>query len=78
MKQATISLPDDLGAALEAYVRDQNTTPDVAAVAQAALREYLGNRGYIPRAHTLRITPATQGSGSENASVDHDRYLADV
>ncbi len=78
MKQATISLPDDLGEALEAYVRDQNTTPDVAAVAQAALREYLTDRGYIPRTGALRITPATHGSGSGHASVDHDHYLADL
>ena len=44
MKQPTISLPDDLGEALDAYLRDQNAAPGVADVAQAALREYLAER----------------------------------
>lgn len=78
MKQATISMPDDLEEALDAYLRDQHATADVAAVAQTALREYLAGRGYLPRARALHITPAPRGSGSGDASIDHDRYLADA
>ncbi len=76
MKQATISMPDDLREALDEYLRDQDNSSNLAAVAQTALREYLAERGYLPRARALRITPAAHGSGSEDGSIDHDRYLA--
>ena len=78
MKQAMITMPDDLGEALDAYLRDQNNSSDLTDVAQTALREYLAERGYLPRARALRITPAAHGSGSTDGSVDHDHYLADA
>jgi len=29
-----------------------------------------------PGARKLRITPAKKGSGAQDVSIDHDRYLA--
>jgi hypothetical protein len=42
-------------------------------------RRYLEQHGYVPRrpARPLRITPADQGSGFSDVSVNHDYYLAE-
>jgi hypothetical protein len=77
MKRATITLSADIEEALEAYRRDQEAPPALTSVAQAALREYLAERGYLPRARSLRITPAPKGSGKRDISVEHDRYFAE-
>ncbi|MBI3666301.1 MAG: hypothetical protein HY236_08770 [Acidobacteria bacterium] len=76
MKRATITLPDDLDAALETYLREQEVSPALTAVVQIALREYLAGRGYLPPSRPLRITPASKGSGKKDGSLNHDRYLA--
>ncbi len=49
MKRASMTIPDDLEKALEEYRRDFEVSPALAAVMQAALREYLAGRGYIGR-----------------------------
>ena len=77
MKRATITLPDDLDDALEAYRRDQDVPPALTAVAQAAIQEYLTQRGYLIPSKSLRIRPAPRGSGSADVSLDHNRYLAE-
>jgi hypothetical protein len=76
MKRATVTISDDLEASIEAYRRQQDAAPALTAVVQAALREYLGRRGFGVGARTLRITPAKKGSGARDASLQHDRYLA--
>lgn len=48
MKRTSVTITDDLEEALEAYSRDQDITPRLVDVVQAALREYLSGRGYIP------------------------------
>ncbi len=78
MKRATITLPNEIEEALEAYRNDQEIPPALTAVAQAALREYLAERGYLRPARSLRITPAEKGSGTSDASIEHDRYLAEA
>ena len=78
MKRATISLSRDIEAALEAYRQDQEVPPALTAVTQAALREYLAERGYLPRVRPLHITPAEKGSGRSDVSADHDRYFAEA
>ena len=45
MKRATITLPDDLEQALERFVDEQDVPVQLTAVVQAAVREYLGERG---------------------------------
>jgi hypothetical protein len=76
MRRATVTIPDDLAKAVESYVRAQEAPPALTAVVQAALRQYLNERGYLGAAGPLRITPARRGSGRRDVSQAHDRYLA--
>lgn len=69
-------MSDDIERALEAYRNDQEVPPALTTVAEAALREYLAERGYLPISRSLHITPAEKGSGRHDVSVEHDRYLA--
>ncbi|HVC35616.1 MAG TPA: hypothetical protein VNL16_19080 [Chloroflexota bacterium] len=52
----------------------------MSTVVQAAIQEYLTKRGYTvkPATGTFHITPATKGSGSHDASIQHDRYFAET
>jgi len=77
MKRATVTIPDDLEAAVEEYVRDHEAPPALTSVIQTALRQYLADRGYLRTARSLRITPARKGSGRRDISRAHDRYLAE-
>ena len=76
MKRATVTIPDDLAEAIESYVRAQEARPPLTAVVQAALRQYLADRGYLRARGRLRIKPAAGGSGRHDVSQAHDRYLA--
>ncbi|MBZ5704549.1 MAG: hypothetical protein LAN63_04290 [Acidobacteriia bacterium] len=76
MKRATMTLPDDLARAVENYQRAQEAPPALTAVVQAALRQYLGERGFLRVRRTLDISPASSGSGRHDVSQEHDRYLA--
>ena len=77
MRRATVTIPDDLAKAVESYVQAQEARPPLTAVVQAALRQYLTERGYLRAAGPLRITPLRRGSGLRDVSQAHDRYLAD-
>lgn len=46
MRRATVTIPDKLEEALDSYTRDLEFPPSLAAVMQAALKEYLSRRGY--------------------------------
>lgn len=76
MKRATFSVSDELADAIEAYRQDQELPPSLTAVAEAALAEYLSQRGYFKPRRALRIRPAARGSGDSTGSVEHDRILA--
>jgi metal-responsive CopG/Arc/MetJ family transcriptional regulator len=76
MKRATVTIPDDLAKAVDNYVRAQEARPPLTAVIQAALREYLLERGYLRSKGSLQITAAKRGSGRRDVSQAHDRYLA--
>ena len=39
---------------------------------QAALREYLRERGFLREYRPLKITPAKKGSGRSDVSINHD------
>lgn len=75
MKRATVTIPDDLAKAVDRYVKAQEAPPPLTAVVQAALRHYLGDRGYLAGGRPLRIRPAARGSGHHDVSQAHDRYL---
>ncbi|HUA14657.1 MAG TPA: hypothetical protein VMG31_05115 [Verrucomicrobiae bacterium] len=77
MKRATMTLPDDLARALDEYVEAQEAPPALTAVVQAALREYLRDRGFLRTYRPLKITPAMRGSGRRDVSENHDRYFAE-
>lgn len=76
MKRATITIPDDVEAALDVFVKRQEVPPLLTAVVQSALREYLARRGFTPPAKPFHITPAKKGSGKRDVSLRHDEYLA--
>jgi hypothetical protein len=76
MKRATMTLPDDLAEAVDNYLEAQETRPALTTVVQAALREYLRERGFLRTYRPLKITPAKRGSGRSDVSENHDRYLA--
>lgn len=75
MRRATITLPDDLAEATENYVRAQDAPPALTTVMQTALREYLGERGFLRVRRTLKIRPAQRGSGRSDVSQNHDLYF---
>jgi hypothetical protein len=79
MKRATITLPDELEEALEAFRRSQDVPLALTALTQAALREYLAKRGFLSPSseRSFRITPSGRGSGTSDVSSEHDRYLAE-
>ncbi len=58
-------------------MRQQEATPPLTAVVQSALTEFLAVRGFAAAPRKLRITPSRKGSGSNDVSLEHDRYLAD-
>ena len=47
MKRATVTLTQDLEEAMESYRRELEFPPSLAALMQAALREYLHRRGHV-------------------------------
>jgi hypothetical protein len=78
MRRATISLPDALDEAVGRFQRDQDATPSLTAVVQAALHEYLARRGYLLLDRDFWITPAEHGSEHGSLSIDHDEAFADT
>ncbi len=78
MKRATITLPDDIAKAVDEYVLAQEAPPALTVVMQAALREYLRERGYLREYRPLKITPAKKGSGRSDVSINHDLYLTGI
>ena len=78
MKRATVTLPDELDEALEAYRASQEVPLPLTSVVQSALREYLAKRGFLTpsEGRSFRITTAKTGSGARDVSIEHDRYFA--
>jgi hypothetical protein len=74
MKRATMTFPDDLAEAMDEYVRAQEAPPALTTVVQAALREYLRERGFLRTYRPLKITPVGR-SGRSDVSMNHDLYL---
>jgi hypothetical protein len=75
MKRSTMTLPDDLVEAVDNYLQAQEVRPALTTVMQAALREYLRERGFLQPYKPLKIRPAKHGSGSSDGSINHDLYL---
>jgi hypothetical protein len=77
MKRATMTLPDDLAKAVDEYVQAQEVPPALTTVVQAALREYLRERGFLRTFRPLKITPVGR-SGRSDVSINHDLYLTGI
>lgn len=80
MRRTTISLPDDLEASLRRYRREHEAHAPLSALAQTAVREFLARRGYLADSDSrpFRVTAWPTGSGSQDVSAEHDRYLAEA
>ena len=76
MKGTTITLPDDLAEAVENYVQSHEAPPLLTTVVQAALRQYLGERGFLRSRKALQVTASKRGSEHTDVSRDHDLYLS--
>lgn len=72
-----MTLPDDLAKAVDDYVKAQEAPPALTTVVQAALREYLRERGFLRTYRPLKITPKGN-SGRSDVSENHDLYLTGV
>ena len=70
-----MTLPNDLARAVDEYVRAQEAPPSLTTVMQAALREFLRERGFLREYRPLKITPKGN-SGRSDVSQNHDLYLA--
>ncbi|WP_017656056.1 hypothetical protein [Fortiea contorta] len=78
MQSFNITLPDAIANALSAYIQDQKVSLPANVVAEAALEDFLSQRGYLPpRKQGLSLTPAPKGSGFKDTSVNHDKILAE-
>lgn len=86
MRRATITIPDDLEADLDAFMDAQDPAPSLTRLVQAALRHFLIDknreqalklRELHPASQAFRLTVAPRGSGERDVSEDHDRYIAD-
>ncbi|HSR05619.1 MAG TPA: hypothetical protein VLM42_00595 [Bryobacteraceae bacterium] len=77
MRRVTITLSDEIEASLNTYLQQQRVSAPLTAIMQAALQEFLSRQGFTTSVGKLRITPAKKGSRVKDASVDHNRYLAD-
>ena len=72
-----MTFPDDLAKAMDDYLQSQDAPPSLTTVMQAALREYLRERGFLREFRPLKITPKGN-SGRSDVSQNHDLYLTGV
>jgi Arc/MetJ-type ribon-helix-helix transcriptional regulator len=81
MREATITLPDELDSKLEEYLARTEPRPSLSEVVQTALSRFLEDARVSatrsPR-RPVRITPAERGSGHSDISRNHDRHFAEI
>ncbi len=80
MRRATITIPDDLEHELNKFMTTQDTPPSLTNIMQSALRHYLDQRKWSQRNYRaakqpLVIPAADKGSGKNDISAEHDKYL---
>jgi hypothetical protein len=81
MRRATVTIPDGLEKALDSYARDLEFPPSLAAVMQAALKEYLSRLGYPAagdpiageRPTVYEDAPTLRGNKTASEMVIEDR-----
>ena len=82
MRRATITIPDDLDAELNVYMKEQDVAPSLTGLVEVALRKFLDEKRfeslqYQPPRSPFRPVPAEKGSGLHDVSLEHDRYFAE-
>ena len=76
MEQITIELPKSVSNELDTYAREHQISS--SAIAQKAIEEFLLGQGYLSKPlKPFRLTPATQGSGYTDTSINRDAVLAE-
>jgi len=60
-----MTLPDDLAKAVDSYRQAQENPPALTSVVQAALREYLRERGFLRAYRPLKLTPVGRSGRSD-------------
>lgn len=77
MTTISTEVSDEMIRAIEAYIQSQPDSPTFPAVIETALHNFLTLQGhFLSTQKRLRITPAEQGSGYGNTSIEHDQVLA--
>lgn len=76
MEQITIELPTSIINALTAYTEgEQISSSDTI---RTALEAFLSAKGYLSQPKkSFRLSPASQGSGHNDISINHDAVLAE-
>lgn len=77
MKRATVTIPEELEGALESYRSGLDFPPSLAALVQAALKEYLHRRGYASSSSGVpsmyEDAPTVRGEKTASEMVLEDR-----
>jgi hypothetical protein len=72
-----MTLPDDLAEAVDEFRNAQETPPALTTLMQAALREFLRERGFLQSHRRLKLGPVGR-SGRSDVSRNHDDYFAGI
>ena len=76
MAQITIELPKPITDILATYAQEHQTSS--SATVQKAIQQFLIQEGYLAKPKKpFRLTPAAQGSGYTDTSINHDAVLAE-
>ncbi|MBL8290247.1 MAG: hypothetical protein JNN08_00350 [Bryobacterales bacterium] len=62
MRRATITIGDEISAQLDSWIRQQDAAPSLTAVVQAALKEFLAQRGFAAPPRKLQIERSGAGT----------------
>ncbi len=77
MEQITIELPTTIVNALTAYTQRQQVSS--SDTMKTALESFLIANGYLSQPKkSFRLSPAPQGSGYPDTSINHDAVLAEL
>ena len=76
MQKINIELPSDIFHALDTYVEDHQTSS--SDTIQTAIKSFLIAKGYLSKPKkSFYLSPAPQGSGYTDTSINHDAVLAE-
>lgn len=85
MRRVIVTIPDELEAELDEYLRQEDPAATIDGFVEDAVRQrlarqtHLAGREYRPASRPFRITPLEEKDdlGEPDVSINHDRYLAE-